>query len=65
MATAEVERCKILKWFKAGDEIIIYDNQMKVMIMEIRNYFDSILPKVGAASPRYSGKRDPGGHLVI
>jgi hypothetical protein len=65
IATPDVEGCKILKWFKAGDEIILDNNHMKAMIIQIRNYFDSVLAKTGAASPRYSGKRDPGGHLII
>jgi len=65
IATPDVERCKILKWFKAGNEIILNDNHMKAMIIQIRYYFDSVLAKMGAAAPRYSGKRDPGGHLII
>lgn len=65
ISTPEVEKCKILTWFKTGDEIILYDGHIKTMIIEIRGYFDAVLTQAGASSLRYSGKRDPGGHLII
>jgi hypothetical protein len=65
IATRDVEKCKILRWFKESDEITLYDDHIKSMIIAIRNYFDSVLTKIGVVSPTYSGRRDPGGHIII
>ncbi len=43
VAKTEIEKCKILQWFKAGDSIVINEDRMYEIVVAIRNLCDQWL----------------------
>mgnify|MGYP001497793409 CR=1 FL=1 len=41
----EMEKCKILKWFNEGDEIILTEEQIQTVIFNVKTELNSITEK--------------------
>lgn len=57
IATSDMKRCKIIKWFKAGDSISILPAHMRAIFLGLRQYYNELLaehfPKQTFRIPEY------------
>lgn len=66
VAKPEVERCKILKWFKEGDRIDISgDDKFKLIVSEIRRWLETFGAEVTGTSPGLLARYSPSGHRRV
>ena len=47
IALPEIERCKILRWFKDGEEIILTEEQIQTIIYNVKTELNSITERYG------------------
>ncbi len=42
IALQEVENCKLLRWFKKGDDIFIDKNMMEYIVFQVKSYLRAL-----------------------
>lgn len=65
IALPEVEKCKILNWFKRDDVIQLTSPQFETIVVEVRKWLEAFGIEKTGLSPGLAGRWGPTGHRHI
>lgn len=65
VALEDVEKCKILNWFKKGDLIQLTSDQFETIVFEVRKWLVAFGIEKTGSSPGLAGRWGPSGHRHI
>jgi len=65
VALPDVEKCRILNWFKSGDLIQLTSPQFEVIVVEVRKWLETFGIEKTGSSPGLAGRWGASGHRHI